>query len=118
MREVDLHVHTTASDGTMSPAEVVRYAKEKGLRAIAITDHDTTEGIQEGIYEGTRLNVKVIPGVELSVDFSKGTMHLLGYYIKADCTELVDKLAVVQKARAERNVKMVKKLWMQLHFVI
>ena len=46
----------------MSPAEVVRYAKEKGLRAIAITDHDTTEGIQEGIYEGTRLNVKVIPG--------------------------------------------------------
>ncbi len=110
MSRVDLHVHTTASDGTMSPTEVVRYAKEKGLRAMAITDHDTVEGIEEGVQEGERLNLEVIPGVELSVDFPKGTMHLLGYYIDPNCAELADKLVVVQQARAERNIKMIKKL--------
>ncbi|RLB07553.1 MAG: phosphoesterase [Deltaproteobacteria bacterium] len=110
MREVDLHVHTTASDGTMSPAEVVRYAKEKGLRAIAITDHDTIEGLDEGIREGKVQKLEVIPGLELSVDYPKGTMHLLGYYIDPDCSQLVEKLMVVQKARSERNFKMLKKL--------
>lgn len=110
MREVDLHVHTTASDGSMSPAEVVTYAKEKGLRAIAITDHDTVEGVQEGVRAGRQSGLEVIPGVELSVDFSKGTMHLLGYYIDPHCAELVEKLIVVQRGRAERNIKMVKRL--------
>jgi predicted metal-dependent phosphoesterase TrpH len=110
VREVDLHVHTTASDGTMSPAAVVRYAKEKGLRAIAITDHDTIEGIAEGLKEGSNLGLEIIPGVELSVDFPKGTMHLLGYYIDHTCAELLDKLTIVQGARAERNLKMIEKL--------
>lgn len=108
--EIDLHVHTTASDGTMSPAEVVRYAKNKGLRTIAITDHDTIVGIAEGLQEGRKLGLEVIPGVELSVDFAKGTMHLLGYYIDHTCVELLEKLTVVQRARAERNLKIVEKL--------
>jgi predicted metal-dependent phosphoesterase TrpH len=110
VREIDLHVHTTASDGTMSPAEVVRYAKEKGLRAIAITDHDTVEGIAEGLQEGDNLGLEVIPGVEVSVDFSNGTMHLLGYYIDHTSRELLEKLTVVQQARAERNLTMIEKL--------
>jgi predicted metal-dependent phosphoesterase TrpH len=108
--EIDLHVHTTASDGSMSPAEVVRYAKEKGLRTIAITDHDTVEGIAEGLQEGSNLGLEVIPAVELSVDFFKGTMHLLGYYIDHTCAELLDKLTIVQGARSERNLKMIEKL--------
>jgi 3',5'-nucleoside bisphosphate phosphatase len=108
--EIDLHIHTTASDGTMSPSEVVRYAKEKGLRAIAITDHDTIEGIAEGLQEGSKLGLEVVPGVELSVDFPKGTMHLLGYYIDHTNGELLEKLTVVQRARVERNLKMIKKL--------
>jgi len=108
--EIDLHVHTTASDGTMSPAEVVRYAKEKGLRTIAITDHDTIEGIAEGLQEGRKLGLEVIPGVEVSVDFAKGTMHLLGYYIDYTSAELLEKLAIVQRARAERNLKIIEKL--------
>jgi len=108
--EIDLHVHTTASDGTMSPAEVVRYAKEKGLRTIAITDHDTIEGIAEGLQEGRKLGLEVIPGVEVSVDFAKGTMHLLGYYIDHTSAELLEKLAIVQRARAERNLKIIEKL--------
>ena len=108
--KIDLHVHTTASDGTMSPTEVVRYAKEKGLQTIAITDHDTIEGIAEGLQEGRKLGLEVIPGVELSVDFAKGTMHLLGYYIDHTSAELLEKLTIVQQARAERNLKIVEKL--------
>jgi predicted metal-dependent phosphoesterase TrpH len=108
--EIDLHIHTTASDGTMSPAEVVRYAKAKGLRTIAITDHDTVEGITEGLQEGRKLGLEVIPGVEVSVDFAKGTMHLLGYYIDHTSAELLEKLAIVQQARVERNLKMIEKL--------
>jgi predicted metal-dependent phosphoesterase TrpH len=108
--EIDLHIHTTASDGTMSPAELVRYAKQKGLRTIAITDHDTVEGIEEGLQEGRRLGLEVIPGVEVSVDFPNGTMHLLGYYIDHTSAELLEKLAIVQQARAERNLKIIEKL--------
>jgi predicted metal-dependent phosphoesterase TrpH len=110
MSVFDLHIHTTASDGTMSPAEIVRYAKEKGLRVIAITDHDTIEGLQEGIQEGNKAGVEVIPGVELSADAPKGTMHLLGYYIDPACSELADNLKVLQQARMERNLKIVEKL--------
>jgi predicted metal-dependent phosphoesterase TrpH len=106
----DLHLHTTASDGTMSPAELVRYAKEKGLKVIAITDHDTIEGLPEGIQEGNRLGLEIIPGVELSADAPKGTMHLLGYYIDPASSELADKLTVLQQARMERNLKIVEKL--------
>ena len=87
---IDLHVHTTASDGTMSPAALVQHAKAKGLRTIAITDHDTIEGIAEGLQAGRKLGLEVIPGVELSVDFPKGTMHLLGYYIDHTNAELLD----------------------------
>jgi predicted metal-dependent phosphoesterase TrpH len=106
----DLHLHTTASDGTMSPAELVRYAKAKGLKVIAITDHDTIEGLPEGIQEGNKVGLEVIPGVELSADAATGTMHLLGYYIDPACAELADKLRVLQQARMERNLSMVEKL--------
>ncbi len=106
----DLHLHTTASDGTMSPAELVKYAREKGLKVIAITDHDTIEGLPEGIQEGNKLGVEVIPGVELSADTPKGTMHLLGYYIDPASPELADKLKILQQARMERNLKMVERL--------
>jgi predicted metal-dependent phosphoesterase TrpH len=106
----DLHLHTTASDGTMSPAELVRYASKKGVQVIAITDHDTIEGLSEGIEEGNKLGLEVIPGVELSADASKGTMHLLGYYIDPASPVLGDKLKVLQQARMERNLKIVERL--------
>ena len=77
MGYVDLHLHTTASDGVMSPSEIVRYAKAKGLQAIAITDHDTIEGLAEGISEGKRIGFEVIPGIEISAGHSPGSMHLL-----------------------------------------
>ena len=110
MNVIDLHVHTTASDGTMRPAELVRYAKKKGLRAIAITDHDTIEGLDEGIQEGQNIGFEVITGVELSVDVPAGTMHVLGYLIDHTQSELREKLRLLQEVRMERNMKMVEKL--------
>ena len=110
MGYVDLHLHTTASDGVMSPSEIVRYAKAKGLQAIAITDHDTIEGLEEGLSEGERIGLEVIPGIEISAEHSPGSMHLLGYFFNIHHPLLKERLAHLQKARAERNPKIVEKL--------
>ena len=110
MSYVDLHLHTTASDGVMRPAEIVRYAKEKGLQAIAITDHDTIDGLEEGVSEGKKMGFEVIPGVEISAKHSPGSMHLLGYFLDIDHPFLNERLQYLQKARADRNQKIVEKL--------
>jgi predicted metal-dependent phosphoesterase TrpH len=110
MGYVDLHIHTTASDGVMSPSEVVRYAKSKGLQAIAITDHDTIDGVSEGLEEGKKIGLEVIPAIEISVQYDHGSMHLLGYFIDIHHPLLNEKLKELQKARAERNPRMIEKL--------
>jgi len=107
---IDLHIHTTASDGSLTPSQVVHYAKEKDLKAIAITDHDTIEGNEEAIIEGRREGIEVVPGVEISVDYSPGTMHMLGYFITLEDTTLGEKLNLLQDSRSDRNPKIVKKL--------
>jgi len=110
MGHVDLHLHTTASDGVLSPSEIVRYAKAKGLQAIAITDHDTIEGCEEGLLEGERIGFEVIPGIEISAEYSPGSMHILGFFLDIHHPLLNERLEYLQKARAERNPKMVAKL--------
>ncbi|RJP56454.1 MAG: PHP domain-containing protein [Deltaproteobacteria bacterium] len=110
MGYIDLHVHTTASDGTLTPSELVRYAKEKGLNAIAITDHDTIEGNMEALKEGDRIGLEVIPGVEISVECPYGTMHLLGHFIDIDNGFLKENLEFLQRMRAERNSKILDRL--------
>ena len=110
MGYVDLHLHTTASDGVMSPSQIVRYAKSKGLQAIAITDHDTIEGLEEGLSEGDRIHFEVIPGIEISAEHSPGSMHLLGFFLDIHHLPLIERLGHLQKARAERNPKIVDKL--------
>jgi hypothetical protein len=107
---VDLHLHTTASDGVMTPSQIVRYAKAKGLRAIAITDHDTIEGLEEGLLEGSRIGLEVIPGLEISVQHFPGSMHLLGYLFDIHHPLLTERLQYLQHARAERNPKIAEKL--------
>jgi len=107
---IDLHVHTTASDGSLTPRQVVQKARELGLVAIAITDHDSVEGLEEAMAEGEKVGLEVVPGVELSVDCSKGTCHLLGYFIDHKEEKLRTKLNFVQKARDERNQKMLQRL--------
>lgn len=107
MSEIDLHTHSTASDGTMSPADLVRHAHTQGLRAISVTDHDTVEGIEDALAEGRRLGIEVIPGLEVSVDFARGTMHILGYYVDHRDPRLTAQLGRLQHHRRARNSAMI-----------
>lgn len=106
----DLHLHTTASDGSLSPAEVVDRAAELGLRVIAITDHDTVQGIQAAQQRGEELGVQVIPGIELSVRSDKEEVHLLGYGIDVNDPQLHAHLENFQSDRLRRIERMVERL--------
>jgi hypothetical protein len=110
MGGVDLHIHTTASDGLLSPAEVVRVAVEKGLSVIAITDHDTTAGLDEALDAARGHELEVIPGIELSAQEGSREVHILGYYVNHGDRELQEKLEVLRRARRERARQMVAKL--------
>lgn len=99
---VDLHAHTTASDGSLSPTELVTRAREVGLSAVGVTDHDTIGGWDEALAAGAALGVEVVPGVELSTSYPGGRFHLLGYYV-APQSQLMQTLARIQAARANRN---------------
>ena len=107
---VDLHLHTTASDGAFSPAQIVQMALEAGLRAVAITDHDTMDGVEEAVAAAAGTGLAVIPGVEMSSDLPQGEAHILGYYLDAHNPELVRLLATLRKARWDRAQRMVEKL--------
>jgi len=107
---IDLHIHSTASDGSLSPTEVVRLAKERGLKAIALTDHDTVDGVAEAVAAGKRVGLEVVPGIEISARFPDGTMHILGYFVNYTSGRLADRLAVLKKARADRNPQIIAKL--------
>ena len=102
-KRCDLHMHTVHSDGTLTPKELVRLAKQKGLSCIALTDHDTLSGVEEAQDEGNRIGVEVIAGVEISVKFEPGTMHILGYFIDRHSKKLQEGLAEIQEARRKRN---------------
>lgn len=101
---IDLHLHTYYSDGTMSPEELVRYAKESGAETIAITDHDGMGGLGEGMEAGKRLGVQVIPGIELSTEDDEGIyMHILGYCFDLNNEALKKEVEWIRKKRVERN---------------
>jgi predicted metal-dependent phosphoesterase TrpH len=110
MKYIDLHIHSTASDGSYSPAEVVHQAKEGGLAAIALTDHDTVDGLAEAVTAGEQLGVEVIPGVEISAQFPGGTMHILGLFVNYHNGLLDKRLAVLKQARIDRNPQIIAKL--------
>jgi predicted metal-dependent phosphoesterase TrpH len=98
------------SDGTLTPRQVVELAKEKGLKAIAITDHDNTSGIQEALEAGHELEVEVIPGVEISAAYNFGTLHILGYFIDYNHGELTTKCEWLRGERENRISKILNKL--------
>lgn len=106
MREIDLHIHTTQSDGTCSPEEVVQIAKGLGLRAIAVTDHDTTDGYPAAAAEGERLGLEVVPGIEVSTTHH-GPVHILGYFIDLTESGLRRALDWMIRERDERNRRIV-----------
>jgi predicted metal-dependent phosphoesterase TrpH len=110
MNRIDLHTHSSYSDGSLSPRQLVQLAKKRGLRAIALTDHDTVAGVEEALEAGKELGVEAVPGVEISAQYPPGTMHILGYYIRASHRELQGALKKLQQARAARNPKIIERL--------
>ncbi len=110
MKAVDLHIHTRYSDGIYTPEEAVKIAKDNGLSAIAITDHDNTDGIEPALKYGAKSGLEVIPGIELSCEYSNVEVHILGYYINWENTWFQGKLKVFQKARERRAYYILSKL--------
>lgn len=107
---VDLHTHSTASDGTLSPSELMELAKEKGLKAIALTDHDTVAGIAEAKAAAEKNSLILIPGVEISVAWSPGDFHLLGLGVEENSVMLNELLQKIQKERTKRNIRIIEKM--------
>ncbi len=106
----DLHVHTTASDGCHDAHEIIVKAKENGLKAIAITDHDTVDNLNECIAEGEKYGIKVIPGIELSAEISEGKMHILGLGINPNDEKFRAMAKEISEGRKSRNIKIVEAL--------
>lgn len=107
---IDLHVHTTASDGQYTPAQIIGKAAEKNLKAIAITDHDTVAGLEEAKAAGRELGVTVVPGIELNITFPTGEFHLLGLGIKTPSPALTNIVENVIKNRNDRNAQIIAKM--------
>ena len=119
---IDLHIHSNASDGTLSPLEILALAQQLNLGAIAITDHDTVEGAYEALQSATTFGMRVLTGVELSAsppaDFScSGSFHILGYGINLQTPLLTATLQALQQARKNRNPQIIAKL-NQLGFAV
>lgn len=106
---IDLHTHSTCSDGSMSPRELVRHAANKGLAAIALSDHDSVSGVKDAMDEGKKVGVEVVPAIELSVQ-SETETHILGYYIDIDHPLLKEALDSVMDARNRRTLNTCQKL--------
>jgi predicted metal-dependent phosphoesterase TrpH len=107
---IDLHTHSNRSDGTFAPAEVVRTAAERELDVIALTDHDTTEGLEEAIAAGDELGVEVVPGVEFSAEHERTSIHVLCYFMDVDDAAFQAELQRLRDDRFRRGEMMVEKL--------
>src|SRR5260221_6984146 len=111
MTYVDLHCHSTASDGTLPPEAVVRLAKESGLTGLALTDHDTIAGIPAAAAEAAKIGIDFLPGIEISCEYPRpGTMHLLGYGIDPHSKVLLDLTTTLVEGRDRRNLQIVAQL--------
>lgn len=106
MRFVDLHVHSNKSDGSYSVKELVDYAVHKGLCAFALTDHDTTDGLDEALYYAKDKPVEVIPGIEFSTEYEGKDIHVLGLCIQYNKPEFQSRLKAFVDSRIQRNKKM------------
>ncbi|MBO7405290.1 MAG: PHP domain-containing protein, partial [Clostridia bacterium] len=100
-RLIDLHTHSTASDGSMQPAELVRHARDAGLSAVAVSDHDTADGVREALAAGRDCGIEVIPAIELSA-VSDTETHILGYFIDPASKVLADAVDYIQEVRTRR----------------
>lgn len=111
MRRIDLHTHSTASDGVLSPQELVGLAKESGIFVLAVTDHDTLEGLPAAEAEATRAGVRFVPGVEITAHVDDLEIHILGHFIDPNDNRLAEFLASSRNDRIVRIHRMVERLW-------
>lgn len=100
-KTIDLHTHSTASDGSMTPSELVRHAKDAGLSAVAVSDHDTADGVREAMAAGRACGIEVIPAIELSAA-SETETHILGYFIDPASKILAEAVGHIRAVRVER----------------
>jgi hypothetical protein len=107
---IDLHCHTTASDGTATPTELVDHAAQRNVTIIAVTDHDTVAGVAEAQQASAELGVRVVAGIELSTRYTDREVHILGYFIDAASTTLLDAVSHMRSQRFERGLQMVQRL--------
>lgn len=110
MDKADLHIHSTISDGLLSPWEIVGWAAKKQLKAISITDHDSIGGLYDAISCGIKQGIEVIPGIELSTEYEGVEVHILGYFIDYKNNTLNSFLKMLVESRVDRAHKMIKKL--------
>jgi predicted metal-dependent phosphoesterase TrpH len=107
----DLHLHTTASDGRLKPAELVKMAVDRGLEVMAVTDHDSIGGIDEALIAAGKFpKIYVIPGVEINTDLASGELHVLGYFLDFKDKDLAASLEKIRESRVGRAQKMIEKL--------
>lgn len=107
---VDLHTHTTASDGMLPPNRLVELAREAGVTVLAVSDHDSTDSVDAAMASGQRIGVEVIPAVEINTDVDSGEVHVLGYYIDHHQSWLQEFLLWLRDGRVNRAARMVEKL--------
>lgn len=107
---VDMHTHSNKSDGTFSPTELIHYAKEKKLTAIALTDHDNINGLKEAEDTAYKLNIEFIKGIEYSCNISKNEVHILGYFLNLNDEKFLYETNKLLETRENRNILMIKKL--------
>ncbi len=107
---IDLHAHSTASDGTLSPAALMRAAAASGIRVMALTDHDTLDGLEEAGAEAARLGLTFVPGIELSVTWNGATVHVVGLGVRRDCPDLNQGLQALHEFRVWRAEEMGRRL--------
>src|SRR5712692_5598503 len=110
MGRIDLHTHTIASDGSLTPEELVRLAKQQGVATLAVTDHDTIAGLPQAMAEGKQVGVEVIPGIEISCLYGETELHILGYFINPDDPHLAPALTRYWASREDRNPRIVQRL--------
>jgi 3',5'-nucleoside bisphosphate phosphatase len=110
MSRIDLHCHTTASDGVLSPRELVERAHADGVSVIAVTDHDTIDGVDEAMRAGSELDVRVVAGIELSTRHDGRNVHMLGYFVDIASLRLRDALSSIRNDRVERARRIVDRL--------
>ena len=108
--EADLHCHTTASDGLLTPTELVHLAAERGLKGVGITDHDTIQGWREAEAAGVDYQMRILRGIELSTEWRGKEVHLLGYFVDGASSYLNDQLRGLRKAREQRMLEILLRL--------